>query len=46
MYPLVGDEAIMDQKAHGTTEKPVQKDLRWVPPCRLGLFSLFAFRCA
>jgi len=29
MYPIVGDEAIMDQKTHGTTEKPVQKDLRW-----------------
>lgn len=30
MYPLVADESIMDQKAHGTTETPVQQDLRWV----------------
>ena len=22
-YPLLGDESIMSQKAHGTTEKPV-----------------------
>ena len=28
-YPIVGEEAIMSQKAHGTCEKPVQKDLRW-----------------
>ena len=28
-YPIVGDEAIMSQKAHGTCEKSVQKDLRW-----------------
>lgn len=28
-YPLVGEEALMSKKAHGTCDKPVQKDLRW-----------------
>uniref|UniRef100_A0A7S4GHF2 Uncharacterized protein n=1 Tax=Eutreptiella gymnastica TaxID=73025 RepID=A0A7S4GHF2_9EUGL len=28
-YPIYGDESIMSQKAHGTTEMPVQQDLRW-----------------
>eukprot|EP00815_Leptocylindrus_aporus_P008293 CAMPEP_0116070568 /NCGR_PEP_ID=MMETSP0322-20121206/13144_1 /TAXON_ID=163516 /ORGANISM="Leptocylindrus danicus var. apora, Strain B651" /LENGTH=196 /DNA_ID=CAMNT_0003558515 /DNA_START=49 /DNA_END=639 /DNA_ORIENTATION=+ len=27
--PIVGDESIMSQKAHGTSEKPVQKELLW-----------------
>eukprot|EP00559_Dactyliosolen_fragilissimus_P005776 CAMPEP_0184858060 /NCGR_PEP_ID=MMETSP0580-20130426/3169_1 /TAXON_ID=1118495 /ORGANISM="Dactyliosolen fragilissimus" /LENGTH=203 /DNA_ID=CAMNT_0027353981 /DNA_START=101 /DNA_END=712 /DNA_ORIENTATION=+ len=27
--PIVGDEAIMSQKAHGTSEKAVMKDLKW-----------------
>merc|ERR1712050_481707 len=29
VYPLVGDESIMSKKAHGTTDAPVQKNLRW-----------------
>jgi len=28
-YPVVGTEEIMSQKSHGTTEKPVMKNLRW-----------------
>mmetsp|Transcript_4891 Transcript_4891/g.5442 ORF Transcript_4891/g.5442 Transcript_4891/m.5442 type:complete len:172 (-) Transcript_4891:124-639(-) len=28
-YPIVGDESIMKPKAHGTSETPVQKKLRW-----------------
>eukprot|EP00980_Cylindrotheca_fusiformis_P028859 scaffold22660_cov127-Cylindrotheca_fusiformis.AAC.13 len=28
-YPVVAEESIMSKKAHGTSEKPVQKDLRW-----------------
>lgn len=28
-YPIYTEEAVMSQKAHGTSEKPVQKDLRW-----------------
>jgi len=27
--PIVAEESVMDQKAHGTSEKPVQKELRW-----------------
>uniref|UniRef100_A0A7S1Y0G8 Peptide-methionine (R)-S-oxide reductase n=1 Tax=Grammatophora oceanica TaxID=210454 RepID=A0A7S1Y0G8_9STRA len=27
--PLMADESVMDQKAHGTSEQPVQKNLRW-----------------
>ena len=27
--PLPGTESIMSPKAHGTTEKPVQENLRW-----------------
>merc|ERR1719215_1231494 len=27
--PIMGGEEIMSQKAHGTSEKPVQKNLRW-----------------
>jgi hypothetical protein len=30
LYPIVGDEEIMKQKAHGTTEAPVQPNLRLV----------------
>ena len=26
---VMGDESIMSQKAHGTSEVPAQKDLRW-----------------
>eukprot|EP01065_Artemidia_motanka_P028662 TRINITY_DN3418_c0_g1_i1.p1 TRINITY_DN3418_c0_g1~~TRINITY_DN3418_c0_g1_i1.p1 ORF type:complete len:167 (+),score=11.03 TRINITY_DN3418_c0_g1_i1:83-583(+) len=28
-YPVIGSESIMSQKGHGTTEKGVQKHLRW-----------------
>jgi hypothetical protein len=28
-YPVYAEEAVMSQKAHGTSEKPVMKDLRW-----------------
>lgn len=28
-YPVVGPETLMDKKAHGTCEKPVQENLRW-----------------
>ena len=28
-YPVYAEETVMSQKAHGTSEKPVQKDLRW-----------------
>lgn len=27
--PVVCDESVMSQKKHGTSETPVQKDLRW-----------------
>jgi hypothetical protein len=28
-YPIYAEEAVMSKKAHGTSEKPVQKNLRW-----------------
>jgi hypothetical protein len=28
-YPIVAEESAMSKKAHGTSEKPVMKDLRW-----------------
>ena len=28
-YPLMAEESVMSQKQHGTSEKPVQKNLRW-----------------
>ena len=28
-YPIVCGEDVMSQKAHGTTEKPVQQELRY-----------------
>jgi hypothetical protein len=28
-YPLLAGEEVMKQKAHGTCENPVQKNLRW-----------------
>lgn len=28
-YPLVADESVMKPKAHGSSEKPVMKNLRW-----------------
>lgn len=28
-YPVMADESVMSQKAHGTSEKPVQEKLRW-----------------
>lgn len=28
-YPVVADESVMNKKAHGTSEKPVMKNLRW-----------------
>jgi hypothetical protein len=27
--PIMADESVMDQKGHGTSEKPVMKDLKW-----------------
>ena len=29
VLPVVGAESIMSKKQHGTSETPVQKDLRW-----------------
>ena len=28
-YPIMADESIMCKKAHGTSDSPVQKELRW-----------------
>lgn len=28
-YPIYAQESVMSQKAHGTSEKPVQKNLLW-----------------
>lgn len=28
-YPIYADESVMSKKAHGTSDKPVQKELRW-----------------
>ena len=28
-YAVIGDESLLSQKAHGTTEEPVQEQLRW-----------------
>ena len=28
-YPIMAEEEVMSQKAHGTSERPVQKKLRW-----------------
>lgn len=28
-YPIYCDESVMSKKAHGTSEKPVMKDLKW-----------------
>jgi hypothetical protein len=28
-YPIIADESIMSKKSHGTSEKPVQRNLRW-----------------
>jgi hypothetical protein len=28
-YPIMAEESAMKQRGHGTSEKPVQKDLRW-----------------
>ena len=28
-YPVMAEEEVMSQKAHGTSEKPVMKNLRW-----------------
>merc|ERR1719247_1146210 len=28
-YPIMAPESIMSEKAHGTSDKPVQKNLRW-----------------
>lgn len=28
-FPVIADESVMSQKAHGTSEKPVMKNLRW-----------------
>ena len=28
-YPIMAEDSVMSQKAHGTSEKPVQKGLRW-----------------
>jgi hypothetical protein len=31
-YPIYGPDAIMNRKRHGTSDVPVQKDLRWDIP--------------
>jgi hypothetical protein len=41
-YPIVADEEVMKPKAHGTSEKPVMKNLKWgadfqVPNSRIKL---------
>jgi len=28
-YPIMADESVMSPKSHGTSESPVQKNLRW-----------------
>ena len=28
-YPIIADEEVMKPKAHGTSEKPVMKNLKW-----------------
>ena len=28
-YPIVGDESLMSAKKHGTSNVPVQENLRW-----------------
>ena len=28
-YPIMADESIMSKKQHGTSDEPVQKNLRW-----------------
>ena len=28
-FPVMAEEEVMSQKAHGTSEKPVQEKLRW-----------------
>jgi hypothetical protein len=28
-YPIMADESVMSKKKHGTSDEPVQKDLRW-----------------
>ena len=28
-YPIMADESVMSPKKHGTSDKPVQKKLRW-----------------
>ena len=28
-YPIIADEEVMKKKAHGTSEKPVMKNLKW-----------------
>ena len=28
-YPIMAEESVMSQKKHGTSDSPVQKDLRW-----------------
>jgi hypothetical protein len=28
-YPIYAEEAVMSKKAHGTSEAPVQQNLRW-----------------
>ena len=28
-FPITADEEVMKPKAHGTSEKPVMKNLRW-----------------
>jgi len=28
-YPIMAEEKVMSQKAHGTSDEPVMKELRW-----------------
>ena len=28
-YPIMAEESVMSQKKHGTSDAPVQKNLRW-----------------
>lgn len=40
-YPIMADETIMSPKAYGTSDKPVQKNLRW--KCDFEVGSYYAW---
>lgn len=44
-YPVIADESVMSKKAHGTSEKPVQKDLRWKCDFDTADRSMYSFCC-